>query len=51
MSIGLSEDDKIAKKYDTLEDCVMEIEELKDELSMIVMTQTSTGREKWDTPE
>ena len=53
VSIGLSiEDDKIAnRKYDTLEDCVMEIEELKDELSMIVMTQTSTGREKWDTPE
>ena len=29
----------------------MEIEELKDELSMIVMTQTSAGRERWDTPE
>ena len=29
----------------------MEVEELKDELSMIVMTQTSTGRERWDTPE
>jgi len=53
VSIGLSiEDDKVAnRKYDTLEDCVMEIEELKDELSMIVMTQTSTGRERWDTPE
>jgi len=53
VSIGLSiEDDKIAnRKYDTLEDCVMEIEELKDELSMIIMTQTSTGRERWDTPE
>jgi len=53
VSIGLSiEDDKIAnRKYDTLEDCVMEIEELKDELSMIVMTQTATGRERWDTPE
>lgn len=52
-SIGLSiEDDKMSgRKYDTLEDCVMEIEELKDELSMIVMTQTSTGRERWDTPE
>ena len=52
-SIGLSiEEDKAAdRKYDTLEDCVMEIEELKDELSMIVMTQTSTGRERWDTPE
>jgi hypothetical protein len=29
----------------------MEIEELKDELSMIVMTQTTNGRERWDTPE
>ena len=52
-SIGLSiEHDKVAgRKDDTLEDCVMEIEELKDELSMIVLTQTSTGRERWDTPE
>ena len=52
-SIGLSlEEDKAAgRKYDTLEDCVMEIEELKDELSMIVMTQTTMGRERWDTPE
>ena len=52
-SIGLSiEEDKISNRvYDTLEDCVMEIEELKDELSMIVMTQTSNGRERWDTPE
>ena len=53
VSIGLSiEDDKLTgRKYDTLEDCVMEIEELKDELSMIIMTQTTTGRERWDTPE
>ena len=52
-SIGLSiEHDKVSgRKYDTLEDCIMEIEELKDELSMIVMTQTSAGRERWDTPE
>ena len=52
-SIGLSiEHDKVSgRKYDTLEDCVMEIEELKDELSMIIMTQTATGRERWDTPE
>tara|TARA_Y100000592_G_scaffold96897_1_gene166298 strand:+ start:8408 stop:10390 length:1983 start_codon:yes stop_codon:yes gene_type:complete len=52
-SIGLSiEHDKMSgRKYDTLEDCIMEIEELKDELSMIVLTQTSTGRERWDTPE
>ena len=29
----------------------MDIEELKDELSTIVMTQTPNGRNKWDTPE
>jgi len=52
-TIGLAiSDDKIKNRlYDTLEDCVMEIEELKDELSMIIMTQTISGRDKWDTPE
>ena len=44
--------DKIAERhYDTLEDCVMEIESLKDELATIEHTQTSSGRDKWDTPE
>lgn len=44
--------DKITqKRYDTLEDCVMDIQELKDELSTIVMSQTTAGRNKWDTPE
>lgn len=53
VSLGISaEEDNIEGRiYDTLEDCVMEIEELKNELSMIVMTQTGTGRERWDTPE
>jgi len=40
--------------YDTLEDAVLEIEELKDELTTIVMTRTGTGqgaRDRWDTPE
>lgn len=37
--------------YDTLEDCVMEIEELKDELSSIVHTLTNGGRDRWDTPD
>lgn len=52
-TIGLAiSDDKLKNRlYDTLEDCVMEIEELKDELSMIIMTQTVSGRDKWDTPE
>ena len=29
----------------------MEVEELKDELAMIIMSQTPAGRDKWDTPE
>lgn len=40
--------------YDSLEDCVMEIEELKNELSTIVMSKAGTGvsgRDRWDTPE
>ena len=40
--------------YDSLEDCVMEVEDLKDELCTIVMTRTGTGvggRDRWDTPE
>ena len=60
ITIGLAiEDDKRAmaggdktRLYDSLEDCVMEIEELKDELSTIVMTKTGiSGRDRWDTPE
>ena len=53
VSLGLSAaDDKMKRRlHDTLEDCVMEIEELKDELSMIEMSQTPAGRDKWDTPE
>lgn len=52
-SIGMSiEEDKIlGRKYNTLEDCVLEIEELKDELSMIILSVTGNGRERWDTPE
>lgn len=42
------------KLYDTLEDATMEIEELKNEMSSIVMSRTGTGvnsRDRWDTPE
>jgi hypothetical protein len=51
--VGLSmEQDVLAgREYDTLEDCVLEIEELKNELTTIVHTSTTTGRDKWDTPE
>jgi hypothetical protein len=44
--------DKIhGREYDTLEDCVVEIEELKDELATIIHDQTTGGRDRWDTPE
>ena len=47
-------DASIDNIYDSLSDCIFEIEELKNELTTIVMTQTSTGpnaRDRWDTPE
>jgi hypothetical protein len=40
--------------YDSLSECVLEIEELKNELTTIVMSQTSSSansRDRWDTPE
>ena len=53
ITIGVSnaEDGLKGRTFDTLEQCVMEIEDLKDELTMIQMTQTPSGRDKWDTPE
>ena len=53
ITLGLAEaQDKMKDRgYDSLEDAVMEIEELKDELSMIIISQTAAGRDKWDTPE
>lgn len=60
LSLGLAyEEDKLAyeagdksRLYDSLDDCVSEIEELKDELATIVMTQTGIiGRDRWDTPD
>jgi len=53
-SIGesIAKDKTDNRIYDTLEDCVMEIEELKDELATIEYSQTGiSGRDKWDTPE
>lgn len=38
-------------RFDSLEECTFEIEELKNELTTIVQTQTATGRDRWDTPE
>jgi hypothetical protein len=53
ISIGLSasQDDVKHRMFDTLEECVLDIEELKDELAMIQMTQTNSNRDRWDTPE
>lgn len=53
LSIGRAEyfDDNTSHIYDSLEDCSMEIQELKDELANIIMSKTPTGQDKWDTPE
>jgi len=51
LGIANAEDGLKGRNFDTLEQCVMEIEDLKDELTMIQITQTPTGRDKWDTPE
>jgi hypothetical protein len=52
--LNIMEADLDTNLYDSLSECIMEIEELKNELTTIVMTQTSTGpnaRDRWDTPE
>jgi hypothetical protein len=51
LEMSYQEDAAEGRVYDTLEDCMMDIEELKDELAMIVVTQTPSGRERWDTPD
>jgi hypothetical protein len=54
VSIGLAgiEDSMIGRDYDTLEDCTIELEELKDELATIVITRTTNNnRDRWSTPE
>jgi len=46
------EDEEAGRFYDNLEDCMAEIEELKDELATIQHTQTpGTNQDKWTTPE
>ena len=47
--IVLEDGDEISL-YDTLEDTVMDIEDLKDELASIVHSETAGGRERWDVP-
>ena len=50
--LGLSKemDAQERKTFDTFEDCTLEIEALKAELTTIVWTETEGGRERWDTP-
>ena len=45
------EDKQQGRLFDTHEDCIWEIEQLKDELTTIVHTHTETGKDKWSTPE
>ena len=53
LEVGMAaHDDKIQGRIiDTLEDVVGNIEELKNELSIIIMTATPTGRDHFDVPE
>jgi len=51
LSEAITDDKLLNRHYDTLEDCVMEIESLKDELTTIEHGQTPSGRDKWDTPQ
>ena len=44
-------DSAALRLYDTLEDCVMDIEDLKTEITTVVVSVTSNGRERFDTPE
>lgn len=45
------EDPDLENICDTLEDCMLEIEELKNELVLIEHSKTPSGRDKWDTPQ
>lgn len=51
LSMSAIEDETLKRKFDTLEDCVLNIEELKNELTSIIVTQSINGRDRWDTPE
>lgn len=54
IELALADDMDINKNQiqaDSLENCMMDIEELKSELATIVISKTPTGRYKWDTPE
>jgi hypothetical protein len=50
--VSVNEDgETVFSIYDTLESCMLEVEELKDEMASIVVSSTATGLERWDTPD
>lgn len=51
LAIRESDEENPTSLYDTLEDCAMEIELMKDEISSIVVTETNKGLEQWDVPD
>lgn len=51
LAIAIEEDQLLDRVVDTVQDCVEEVELLKDELCTIVMKQTMSGREQFVTPE
>lgn len=51
LAIAEGSDQNSDRIYDSLEYNMLEIEELKDELTSIIKTQTPTGKDKWETPE
>jgi hypothetical protein len=51
LALAIEEDQLTDRVVDTIQDCVEEVELLKDELCTIVMKQTMSGREQFVTPE
>jgi hypothetical protein len=51
MYAALEAEKSIGVLFDTYEENVFNLEELKNELCTIQMTETATGREKFDTPQ
>lgn len=52
LAIAMEDDSRVNRIYDTLEDAVTEVEEIKEELATIIHTQTpGSFRDHWDTPE
>ena len=53
VSFMLSElkDEEEGRLDDSIQDCIMEVEECKEELATINHTTTQNSRDRWDTPE